>query len=121
MYYSRPTVYVYVPNLFSIGLFCRALVAKNPNFGRFWTSAFSNVGNSLRKLNTGTQLQTFLYQKGTKIVSVLQPLHGEIGRTNYDVQKCDGQTDKEKTQRFWPPWRRVKSEPHQAWHGDRGT
>ena len=59
---------------------------------------------------------------GIKIVSVLQRLHGEIGRTNSDVQKRDGQTDKqtEKTQRFWPPRRRVKSEPHQALHGDRG-
>ena len=31
----------------------------------------------------------------------------------------DRQTDK-KTQRFWPPRRRVKSEPNQTWHGDRG-
>jgi len=29
------------------------------------------------------------------------------------------QTDK-KTQRFWPPRRRVKLEPHQTWHVDRG-
>ena len=56
-----------------------------------------------------------------KIVSVLQRLHGEIGRTFSDVQKRDGQTDKRtKTQRFWPLRRRVKSEPHQTWHGDRG-
>jgi len=57
---------------------------------------------------------------GIKIVSVLQRLHGESGRTNYDVQKRDGQTDRQKTQRFWPPRRRVKSEPHQTWYGDRG-
>ena len=25
-----------------------------------------------------------------------------------------------KTQRFWPPRRRVKSELHETWHGDRG-
>jgi len=30
----------------------------------------------------------------------------------------DKQTDKK--QRFWPPRRRVQSEPHQNWHGDRG-
>ena len=32
---------------------------------------------------------------GIKIVSVLQRLHGEIGRTNSDVQKRDGQTDRQ--------------------------
>jgi len=60
---------------------------------------------------------------GIKIVSVLQRLHGEIGRTIFDVQKRDEQTNTQtdkKTQRFWPPRRRVKSEPHQTWHGDRG-
>ena len=54
--------------------------------------------------------------KGIKIVSLLQRLHGEIGRTISDVQKRDGQTDRQtdrqKTQRFWPRRRRVKSEPH---------
>ena len=35
----------------------------------------------------------------------------------------DGQksvTDREKTQRFSPTRRQVKSEPHQTWYGDRG-
>jgi len=36
-----------------------------------------------------------------------------------DRQTDNRQTDK-KTQRFWPLWRRVKSESHQTWHGDRG-
>jgi len=31
----------------------------------------------------------------------------------------DRQTTRQKTQRFWPPRWRVKSEPHQTWHGDR--
>jgi len=55
------------------------------------------------------------------MVSVIQHLNGEIGRTISDVQKRDGQTNRQtnKTQRFWPPRRRVKSEPHQTWHGDR--
>jgi len=38
--------------------------------------------------------------------------------------KRDGQTnkqtDRQKIQRFWPPRRRVKSEPHKTWNGDRG-
>jgi len=61
---------------------------------------------------------------GIKFVSLVQRLHGKIGRTNSDVQKRDGQTGsqtiKQKSQRFWPPRRRVKSKPNQTWHGDRG-
>jgi len=33
--YSRPTVYVYVPNFVSIGLFCHPLLPKNPSCCRF--------------------------------------------------------------------------------------
>jgi len=110
-------VYAYVPNFVSIGLLCRPLAAKTPNFWRFWTSAFSGVAiwQQSEKVEHGSQLQT----NGIKIVSVLQRLHGKIGRTISDVQKRDEQTDRQKTQRFWPPRRRVKSKPHQTWHGDR--
>jgi len=72
-----------------MGLFCRPLLAKNPNFCLFWTSTFSVVAN-WRKLNTGAQLPI-----GIKIVSLLQRLHGEIGRTISDVQKRDEQADKQ--------------------------
>jgi len=71
----------------------------------------STVGGNLRKLNTGAQLQTFPYPAASKSFMYSN------GRTNSDVQKRDGQT---KTQRFSPPRRRVKSEPYQTWHGDRG-
>jgi len=69
---------------------------KTQIFAVFWTSAFSDVatGISLRKLSTGVQLQTFL-SNGIKIVSVSQWLYGEIGRTNSDVQKRDGQTNRQ--------------------------
>ena len=40
--YSRPTVHVYLRNFVSIGLFCRPVGAKNPNFCRM---AFSGVAN----------------------------------------------------------------------------
>jgi len=125
--YSRPTVYAYVPNVVSIGLFCRALAAKNPIlaiFVVFWSSAFSDVANwhQSQKVEHGCTTTNLPLFNGIKTVSVLQRLHGEFGRTN--VQKRDGQTDKQtnrqKTQRFWPPQRRVKSEPHQTWRGDRG-
>jgi len=85
----------------------------------------SPIGSSLRRLDTSAQLQTFLpLSNGIKIVSVLQRLHGEIRRTISGVQKRDEQTDRQtdgetKTQRFWPPRRRVKSEPYQTWHDDR--
>ena len=130
MCYSRPTVYAYVPNFVSIGLFCRPLAAKNPPiFVIFWTSAFSVVANWQQsdKVEHGCTTTNLPLSNGIKIVSLLQRLDGEIGRTNSDVQKRDGQTNKQtdkqtdkKTQRFWSPRRRVKSEPHQTWHGDRG-
>jgi len=105
-------------SVYSIALCWR----KTPIFAVFWTSAFSLVANwpqsdKVEHRYTTTNLPL---SKGIKIVSVLQHLHGEIWRTISDVQKRDEQTDKQtdkKTQRFWPPRRRVKSEPH---HGDRG-
>ena len=129
--YSRPTVYAYVPNVVSIGLFCRPLTAKIPQFlpifAIFWTSAFSVVAKWQQsdKVEYGCTTTNLPLPSGIKIVSVLQRLHGEIGRTISDVQKGDGQTDKQtdkqKTQRFCPPPQRVKSELHQTWHGDRGS
>jgi len=45
--YSRPAVYAYVPNFVSIGLFCRSLAAKNPQFltyfAIFWTSTMKKL------------------------------------------------------------------------------
>jgi len=60
-----------------------------------------------------------------KIVSILWWFHGKIIHTNSVVQKRDGNTKK------WTDWklnvfghlvvgRRVKSEPHQTCHGNRG-
>ena len=126
MSYSRPMVYVYLQNFVSIGLLCRPVAAKKkpflPFFAVFRNSAFSDVANwhQSQKFEHGCTTTNLSLSNGIKIVSVLQRLHGEIGRTNSDVQKRDGQTDRQKTQRFWPPRRRVKSEPHRTWHGDRG-
>jgi len=103
----KPPVFAFFAN------FCRFL----PFFG-LWHLVMSPIGIDLRKLSTGAQLQTFPYPTASKsFVSVLQRLRGEIGRTNSDVEKRDGQTD---NQTFWPPRRRVKLKPHQTWHGDRG-
>ena len=54
----------------------------------------STVGLNLRKLNTGAQLKIFPYLTASKSFLYSQRLYGEIGRTNSDVQKRDGQTKK---------------------------
>jgi len=119
--YSRPTVYSYVPNFVSIGLFCRPVPPKNRKCCRFCISAFCDVASCQQSEKVEHECTTTnlpLYN-GVKIASVLQCFLGEIMRTNSDVQKCDEQTDK-KLNVFGRPRRRVKSEPHQTWHGDRG-
>jgi len=95
--YSRPTVNVYLRNFVAIGLFCRPVAAKNSNFCLFWTSAFSDVANwhQSQKVEHGCTTTDLPLSNGIKIVSVFQRLHGEIGCTNSDVQKRDGQTDRQ--------------------------
>jgi len=85
-----------VPNLVSIGLFCRPLVTKTPIFAVFWSSAFSGVASwqHSEKVEHGCTTTNLPLSKGIKVVSVLQRLHGEIVRTNSNVQKREGQTNK---------------------------
>ena len=123
-------VYVYVQNFISVGLFCRSLAAKKlekPQFLPFFGLRYlvmSLFGISLRKLNTGTQLQTFPYPKASKSFLYSNAFMVKSGAQSLTFKSVtDRQTDKQtdkKTQRFWQPRRRVKSEPHQTWHGDRG-
>jgi len=63
----------------------------------FLNSAFSDVANwhQSQKVEHGCTTTNIPLSNGIKIVSVLQRLHGEIGRTIYDVQKRDEQTDKQ--------------------------
>jgi len=74
------------------------VAAKNPNFCHFWTSAFSGVANGQQseKVERGCTTTNLPLSNSIKIVSVVQQLHGEIGRTISDVQKRDEQTDKQK-------------------------
>jgi len=91
-----------LPNFVSISLFFRPLAAKTPLiFAVCWTSAFSGVANlqqsekvEHRCTTTNLPLSKASIQ-GIKIVSVLERLRGEIGRSSSDVQKRDGQTDKQ--------------------------
>jgi len=95
----------------SIGLFYCPLLQKTPIFAIFCTWAFSDVDSwrQSEKVEHGCNTNLPL-SNGIKIISVLQRLHGEIGRTNSDVQKRDRQTkrdgqksmtDRQKTQHFF--------------------
>jgi len=69
---------------------------KSSIFTVVWTSAFSVVASwqqsdKVENVCTTTDLPL---SNGIKVVSVLQRLHGEIGRTMSDVQKRDEQTDR---------------------------
>ena len=70
------------PSVYCVALWRR----KTPNFAvfRLWHFVVSPVGRNLRKLNAGHMCTTtnLPLSNGIKIVSVLQRLHGEIGRTN---------------------------------------
>jgi len=85
---------------------------KTPIFAVFWTLAFSVIASLQQsdKVEHECTTTNLPLSNGIKIVSVLQRLHGEIGRTISDVQNRDEQTGKI-TQRFWPSRRRVKTEP----------
>ena len=87
-----------------------------PVFFGFRHSGVANWQQS-EKVEHGWTTTNRPLSNGIKLIYVLRRLHGEIGRTISDVQKRDGQTNRQtkKTQRFWPPRRRVKSEPHQTW------
>ena len=68
MCFSRPTVYAYVPNFVSI-VYSVALWGQKTQFLPFfglWHLVVSPIGSSLRKLNTGAQLQTFPYPTASK-------------------------------------------------------
>ena len=75
-------VYAYMTNFISIGLFCRHLLAKTPQFlPFFWTSAFSGVASWQQsdKGEHGCTTTNLPLSNGIKIVSVLQRLLGHPG------------------------------------------
>ena len=63
------------------------------------------------------QSMPFFVLKET-VLSITALVVAGTGRA--EIKQTDKQTDRQKTQCFWLPRRRVKSEPHQTWHGDRG-
>ena len=79
-------------SLYSVVLWLR----KTQTVAVFWTSAFSGVANWQQSETDehGYTTTNLPLSNGIKIVSVLQHLHGKMGRTISDVQKHDGQTNK---------------------------
>jgi len=68
VFYSKPTVYAYLPNFVSIGYSVALCGQKPPIFavsGRRHL-VMSPVGINLRKLSTDAQLQTFAYPTASK-------------------------------------------------------
>ena len=112
-----------MPNFISIGLFCRPVVAKKPQFlpifAIFWASAFNVVANWQQsdKVEHECTTTNLPLPNGIKIVSVLQRLHGEIWRTNSDVQKRDGQTNKQTKLNLSRAQAagEIRAPPHLAW------
>ena len=91
--WSTLTCQISSRSVYSVALWRR----KNPIFAIFWTSAFSVVANwpQSQKVEHGCTTTNLPLSNGIKIVSVLQRLHGEIGHINSDVQKRDGQTNRQ--------------------------
>jgi len=121
--YSRPTVHVSCQissrSVYSVALWLR----KPPICAVFGPRhlVVSPIVNSLRKLNTGAELQTLPYPTASKLFLYSNTFVAKSGVQTLTFKSVtDRQTNRQKTQRFWPPRRRVKSEPHQTWHGDRG-
>jgi len=109
--YSRPTVYVYLRNFVSIGLFCRPVAAKNSNFCRFLPFiglrhlVMSPVGINLRKLSTvhnykPSHIQRHQNRFCTPTPSWRNRAH-KLRRSK--ASRTDRHTDGQK--RFWPPRR----------------
>jgi len=105
----------YVANFVSIGLFCWPLAAKKPILPVFGLTAFSGVANwhQSEKVEHRCTTTNLPLPNGIKIVSVLQRLHGEIGRTTLTFKSVtDRQTDRQ-TDR---PKLNVYGRPGGAWN-----
>ena len=77
----------------------------------------STVGGNLSKLNRSAQLQIFPYLTASKPFLYSNAFITKSGEQTLTFKSV---TDRQKTQRFSPPRRWVKSDPHQTWYGDRG-
>jgi len=89
----------------------------------FWTSVFCGVAKwwHMEKVERGCTTTNLPLSNSIKIVSIFQPLHGEIVQSLCSkAQRTHKLTNKQNSERFWPPRQWAKSELHQTWHDDRG-
>jgi len=86
-----------VPNFVWIGLFCRP-AGENPQFLPFfglWHLVLLPIGSSLRKLNTGAQLQTFPYPTASKLFLYSNAFMAKSSEQSLTFKSMtDRQTDK---------------------------
>ena len=124
--YSWPIVHVYVSKFVSSGLFYRHLVAKNPNFCRFfWTSAFSDVdswrqsekvehGCTTTNLPLSNGSKSFLYFNVVMVKSGAQTPTFKSVTPQAWHKKRDGQT-KNSTFFTAPAADEIRSPPNLVW------
>jgi len=102
-------------SVYSVVLWRRKKNQFLPFFAVFWISAFSDVANcviNLRKLSMGAQLQTFPYPTASKSFLYYNAFMAKSGAQTLTFKSVTNkQTNRQKTQRSWPPRRRVKSQP----------
>jgi len=122
--YNRPTVYAYVPNFVLDRFILSPSDGEKPQFLPYFGLrhfVVSPVGSNLWKLSTGAQLQTLPYPTISKSFLYSNSfLAKSCTQTLTFTSVTNKQTNRQKTQRFWMPRWRAKSEPYQTWHGDRG-
>jgi len=116
--------YTFICEISSRSVYSVVLWRRKKQFLRFfelWHLVMSPIGINLRKLSTGAQLQTFAYPTASKSFLYSNAFMAKLGAQTLTFKSVtDRQTNRQKTQRFWPPRQRVKSESYQTWHGDRG-
>ena len=92
---------------------------ENPKFYHFIDLAFCGVASwwQSEKVEHRCTTTNLPLSNGIKIVSVLEHLHGEIGRTNSDVQKRYGYGQTNKKLNFFgrPVVGEVQAPPNLAW------
>ena len=93
---------------------------KTPIFAVFWTSAFSDVANwqQSEKVEHGCTTTKLPLSKVSKSFLYSNVFLAKSAAQSLTFKSVTNRQTKNST--FWPPRRRVKSEPHQTWRGDRG-